>query len=199
MDAKMVWVDVETTGLDEQRELLTELAIVITDPFGEILDEYQSLIFEPTWHEALVQGLNTDPKVLEMHRKSGLTQAMVDFENALLEAGHAERLPVLEAVCWDAIAFLGFHGIGKDALKLPMAGSSIHFDRRWITWKMPELNDCFHYRNIDTSTINGICQMVNPQIHARIPEKNRNHRALADCRESIEEYRWFLDNFLWVG
>lgn len=193
------WVDIETTGLDEQREMMCELAIVITDGFGNKVDEFQSLIFEPAWEGALVQGLHTAQAVVDMHRKSGLTQALVDKENALLEAGHTDRLPTLESVCWDAIAFLGFHGIGKDAIKLPMGGRSPQFDRRWIAYKMPELHDCFTHRDIDMSSFRAVCERVNKPLFDRIPPKNPAHRALNDLYDTIAEYQWYLDNFVFVA
>lgn len=176
----VVWVDIETTGLDEKKGLPLELGILITNTDLEKVAQFSRII---QWG-LLDWSSKIDSFVTSMHEASGLK---AEYDDGL---GHQN--PVVEE---EAIAFLEAH----DALKYPMAGSNVaNFDRRWIAEFMPALNDAFHYRNQDISSIKETCRRWNPEVYAKLPPKSEKHRVIPDCLDTVEEFRFYRDNFLFT-
>lgn len=170
---RLVWVDLETTGLDAESKSILEIAIVITD--GPDLSEvarYEQVI--PTPLETLTE--ECDDWCTKQHKASGLWDECLSLwkegaDNVLSsDAAHS------------AEAFLGKY----NATGLPMAGATIAFDRGFIARHMPYLGKAFHYRSLDVSTY----RVHLPILGIECPPKKETHRAMADILESIELARW---------
>jgi oligoribonuclease len=172
---RLVWVDLEMTGLDTTRDEIVEIAAIVTD--GELteLDAGVSYVVRPT-DLAILGGM--DEVVVRMHTESGLITEIPEGM-ALEEAGAA----VLEYV----------RGHVAEARKAPLAGSSVYVDRGFLARYLPELDDHLHYRLVDVSTVKELARRWYPRAYYNAPEKTGGHRALADIRESIAELRYYRD------
>lgn len=181
------WVDTETFGLDEHTDPIIEVGIILTDLDLEVIDYQNWLCWGPAHENAydrLVreaeQGSKDAQFVLNMHRHSAL------FDEA------SEDGNLMWAVEKTISAWL----VDKGATDAPMFGSSVHYDQRFFRAQMPELLSKFHYRIADTSTLKELCRRYNPSVFDSVPPKNGEHRALPDLRETIEEFRFYKDNFI---
>lgn len=170
---RIVWADCEMTGLDPDRHVLVEIAVIVTDAQLNPLDEGIDLVIHATEDE-----LNEmDDFVQKMHGSSGLTEQIRSSEISLADA---ERQVV------DYIKqFVPVAGMA------PLAGNSIATDRTFITRYMPELDSYLHYRMIDVSSIKELARRWEPRIYNGQPAKGMSHRALADIRESIRELAYY--------
>lgn len=177
-DVALACIDIETTGLNPNGELLLEVGIVLADKNLNVVAEAGDII-----KTVVNWGAVTD-HVVEMHTKSGLLKA--------LDKGHGRKQRDLEdSLCY----FLKEH----NADGLPMFGSNVaNFDRPWLRQYMPGLEGLFHYRNIDVSSIKETCRIYNPRVFAAVPPKVAKHRATADCHDTIGEFRFYLENFMHV-
>ncbi len=172
----LVWMDLEMTGLDAQRERIIELAVLITDGNLELVAEGPDLVIhQPDEVLAAMDDWNT-----RHHGGSGLTDRVRASE--ITEALAEQQV----------LAFIDQHVAAKD--RPPLAGNSIHQDRRFIRRYMPALDARLHYRLVDVSTVKELARRWYPQIHDKRPPKNESHRALDDIRESIVELRYYRDH-----
>lgn len=115
------------------------------------------------------------------HGESGLTQKVLLSETSSVEA---------------ETRFLKFLQKNVEYKKGIVCGNSVHMDMRFIQKEMPRIADHLHYRIIDVSTIKELCRRWAPDVFERCPKKLNNHRALDDILESIEEMRFYRQNFL---
>ena len=166
----IIWVDLEMTGLDPNKDLILEIAVVVTDGNLSEAIEGPDLVL----HAEPDRLAEMEQVVSEMHAASGLTVAA---RQSNLEAGTAEQ-QVLE--------FVREH---TEPGVAPLAGNSVHVDRAFLAQQMPELEAHLHYRNIDVSTLKELVRRWDPDAFAEVPPKAGGHRALADIRESIAELR----------
>lgn len=176
---RLVWLDMEMSGLDPEKERILEIAMVITNGDLEIVAEGPVLVIHQ--EDALLDAMDSWNK--GTHGRSGLIDKVK--QSTLTEAD-------AEKIC---IEFLAKHlkpGIS------PMCGNTIHQDRRFMNRYMPKLENYFHYRNIDVSTIKELCKRWQPEI-AKSFTKQQAHTALADILESIEELRYYREKFLIVN
>ena len=176
-DAKnLVWLDMEMTGLDPERERIIELAIVVTD--SDLLTVAES----PVWvvHQSDAQLEAMDEWNKNTHGRSGLIEKV--------KASVVDERSVEAA----ALAFLQDY-VAKEVS--PMCGNSIGQDRRFMLRYMPQLEAWFHYRNLDVSTVKELCKRWKPEI-AKGFVKKADHTALADIRESIEELKYYREYFI---
>jgi oligoribonuclease len=177
----MTWVDVESTGLEPHIHVPLELGLAITDDDYNILHQKSWLVqpaVQPLWDEL-------DEKVREMHGANGLRKAI-----------EAEEGQDVWTVMEDACDWLTHHG-GTD---FPMCGNSVAgFDRPWLRVHFPDLEKLFHYRHIDVSTVKELCRRRNRRVFDHAPVKNENHRVLPDIHESIEELRYYDQEFFLVA
>lgn len=185
-EPSLIWVDTETTGFHPFNHSILEIGMVATTQALSVIDIFHVPVRPMNDPRPLM-----DDAVLEMHTNSGLLEQSEQHGISYLEATE-------EACAWlDAI-----HGYGEDSVDpLPMAGSSVHFDRRFLQVKLPEIDQQFHYRNVDVSTIKELCQRYNPDVYSHLEEyttKKGLHRALPDIADSIKEFRFYLDNFLFA-
>ncbi|MDF2976895.1 MAG: oligoribonuclease [Actinomycetospora sp.] len=173
MNARLVWIDCEMTGLDLRQDALIEIAALVTDadlvPFGEGVDVVI---------HASEEALDAMPDVVrEMHATSGLTE---EVRQSTVTIAEAEKL-VLDYVRTHV----------PEGRSAPLCGNSIATDRGFIARDMPELDGYLHYRMVDVSSIKELCRRWFPRVYYAQPEKGLAHRALADVRESIRELEYY--------
>jgi oligoribonuclease len=169
----LVWVDLEMTGLDVERDVILEIAVIVTDGQLEVVEEGPDLVVTQP-EEALAR---MGPVVAEMHAKSGLDAAVRSATTTLAQAEQ------------QVLAFVRRHV--PEARSAPLAGNSIATDRAFLRRWMPELEAHLHYRNVDVSTVKELARRWYPEAKKAAPEKGGGHRALADIRESIDELRHY--------
>jgi oligoribonuclease len=172
----LVWIDMEMTGLDPDKDRIIEVAAVVTDPDLNILAE--GPVFAIHQSDALLDGMDAWNK--GTHGRSGLIDRVK--ASTVTEAQASTEL----------ITFLKKY---VPAGKSPMCGNSICQDRRFMVRGMPELEAFFHYRNLDVSTLKELCKRWKPELAAGF-KKHQMHTALADIIESIEELRYYREHFI---
>jgi oligoribonuclease len=169
----LVWIDMEMTGLEPERERVIEIATILTDgQLTEIAVGPELVLHQADDVLAAMDEWNTTH-----HGASGLTQRV--RESAITDADADAQ----------TVAFINAHVSAKD--RPVLAGNSIHQDRRFIRRYMPALEKRLHYRMVDVSTVKELARRWYPQVAARQPQKRDTHRALDDIRESIEELRFY--------
>ncbi len=169
-------MDLEMTGLDPARDVIVEIATIVTDDELEIVAEGPDLVIHQP-PEAL-EGM--DPVVLAMHTTSGLLTAIAASTVSLEQAGQTTLDFIREHV--------------PEARTVPLCGNSIGTDRRFLAAYLPEIEEHLHYRSVDVSTIKELTRRWYPGALDAVPRKATAHRALDDIRESIEELRWYRTN-----
>jgi oligoribonuclease len=170
---RLVWIDCEMTGLDLDRDVLLEVAAVVTDSELNVLDDGIDVVVTAP-EEALAGMVEI---VRDMHAVSGLTEAVRASDTSVAEA---EQL---------VLAYLRSHV--PEARKAPLCGNSIATDRGFLARQMPELEGHLHYRMVDVSSIKELVRRWYPRVYFAAPAKHGGHRALADILESIEELRYY--------
>lgn len=190
-----VWVDLETTGLKPRVDAILELGVMLTDKWGELIN-YESWLVgsNSPLYQTAIERAKRDSVVGPMHQASGLWEewkyALADVEIQMIP-GQVEDM---------VLDFLDENGVEHG--KLPMCGSSVHFDRTFLEHHMPKLESNFSYRNIDVSTMRELAKDFNPRL-AEVPEKRKpqviEHRALGDLAVTLELYRHYVENFLFVA
>jgi oligoribonuclease len=173
---RLVWIDLEMTGLKPDSDRILEVAMVVTNVDLETVAE------SPAWvvHQSDAMLAGMDSWNTSTHGKSGLVDKVK--ASTLTEAD----------VETSALDFLREHVPAKVS---PMCGNSICQDRRFLARYMPRLEDYFHYRNLDVSTLKELCKRWKPDI-ARGFDKDTKHTALADVYESIDELKYYRQHFL---
>lgn len=170
----LVWVDLETTGLNEEKDQILEVAVIITE---DDLTELWSYATPISVSDYILDNMSEWCK--KQHAESGL---ITDVRE-----GPAKGLVEVEQ---DLVAALNSY----DNEEMPvLAGSSVHFDRKFLKRHLPKFHDCLHYRNVDVSTLKELFRKWGLPKWEREGEKT--HRALNDLKGSIEElsfYREFL-------
>lgn len=172
----LIWLDMEMTGLNPDTDRIIEIAIVVTDSQLVTVAEAPVLVVRQT--DAALDAMDNWNK--GTHGRSGLIEKV--RASALAEAD-AERA---------MLEFLAQHVPTRAS---PMCGNSICQDRRFLARWMPELEAYFHYRNLDVSTLKELVRRWKPEL-TRGVVKNGKHEALADIYESIEEMKYYRDNFI---
>jgi oligoribonuclease len=200
VEPELCWVDYETTGLDTDPESVPlEIGVILTDKNCNVRATFQSLIMERNWEYRLGQAHQV---VKDMHDKSGLKEHLLRTEQLLPISGPSPWFDVLNAVEVNKQLFDFLHEHGGGEKKLPMAGSTIGFDRHFMQIWMPHCNEYLHYRNVDVSTLKNLCRMHNPRVYASLPQTPADqkwHRPMQDLAGSMEEYMFYLQNFLFVA
>lgn len=180
----LIWVDLETTGLDTADKLagaqyhkILEVGIHITDSQFNIIDEGFEVVIHHDVEEA--KALTND-YVRNMHITSGLWERVGQSTISLAEA---EEL---------MLAYIAKFNIAPKSS--PICGNSVSLDRNFIMAQMPKFADILHYRIIDVSTIKEIVWRSKPEVGAMV-KKQEKHRGLEDIKESIAEYKIYEEFF----
>ncbi|WP_333845030.1 oligoribonuclease [Pelomicrobium sp.] len=173
---RLIWIDLEMSGLNPDTDRILEVAVVVTDSALETVAE---------------------GPVLVVHQSGALLESMDDWNKSthartgLIERVKASRLTEQEAE-ERMLAFLEEHVPPKAS---PMCGNSVCQDRRFLARWMPRLEAYFHYRNLDVSTLKELARRWRPEVAAGVAKQGK-HEALADVYESIAELKYYRDNFL---
>lgn len=171
-----VWMDLEMTGLDPEKEKIIEMATLITDQNLNILAQGPRFVIHQ--NEKILAAM--DEWNQRHHQKSGLLE---EVKRSDITSKKAERL---------TLAFIKKYCHPK---KSPLCGNAIHHDRRFLIKYMPSINDYLHYRHVDVSTVKILIHQWYPQDKKQHPKKSDKHRALDDIRQSIEELRYYRDTY----
>jgi oligoribonuclease len=177
-DQNLIWIDLEMTGLLPDQDRIIEIAVVVTDPLLTV--RVEGPVFAIHQSDAVLDGMDAWNK--GTHGRSGLTERV---RASTVDEASAEA---------QVIAFLKQY-VPKG--KSPMCGNSICQDRRFLAKDMARLEDFFHYRNLDVSTLKELAKRWNPAILAGF-KKAQAHTALADIHESIDELLHYRQHFLKV-
>ena len=174
-EGRLIWIDLEMTGLDTDRDAILEIATIVTDSQLNVLAEGPEL--------AIAQPLSVleamDEWNRKQHGKSGLWRRVLEEGVGLADA---EARTVSFLAEW------------VPANTSPMCGNSICQDRRFLHRLMPRLEQHFHYRTLDVSTIKELARRWAPQVLAGL-RKQSAHTALSDVRDSIDELRFYRTHF----
>jgi oligoribonuclease len=175
---RLVWLDLEMTGLEVVRHAIVEIAVLVTDAELEPLDDGVDIVV----HQPSAALGEMDDVVRAMHTKSGLLPAIEASEIALPEAGERALAYVRERV--------------PEPRTAPLCGNSIGVDRRFLDRYLPALDAYVHYRSIDVSTLKELSRRWYPDVYRKRPAKKETHRALEDVRDSIAELRFYREHML---
>lgn len=172
---RLVWVDLEMTGLEPDQHVIIEIASLVTDGDLNILAEGPNLAV----HRTEADLARMDAWNVGTHTRSGLVERIRASD---IDIGEAERQTLAFVRRWVA------KGMS------PLAGNSIGQDRRFLRREMPKLDAYLHYRSVDVSTIKELARRWYPVGPAPL-EKRQAHRALDDIKESVEELRWYRTHY----
>ncbi len=171
---KLIWIDLEMTGLDPARDKILEIATLITDDELNIVAQGPNLIIHQS--EEVLAGMNEWCQV--QHKKSGLIEAVRNSIICEEQAAH-ETLQFLKDHC--------------DENSTPLCGNSVWQDKLFLQQHMPELAAFFHYRILDVSSVKLVINRWTKQY--KLFKKCDGHRALDDIKESIAELKFYKENF----
>lgn len=173
---RLIWIDMEMTGLKPDQDRIIEAAMVITDQELQIVAEGEVYVVHQT--DSILDGMDSWNK--GTHGRSGLIDKVKASKRSEVEV-EAEMLN-----------FLGRH-VPPGAS--PMCGNSVCQDRRFLARYMPRLEAYFHYRNLDVSTLKELARRWKPAVMAGFSKQGK-HEALADIYESIEELKYYREHLL---
>jgi oligoribonuclease len=173
---RLIWIDMEMSGLDPDKERVLEIAVIVTDSALNTVAEAPVLVLHQS--DAVLDAMDDWNK--STHGKTGLVDRVK--ASSLTEAEAEGRL----------LAFLADLVPPRTS---PMCGNSVHQDRRFLARYMPRLEAFFLYRNLDVSTLKELARRWKPQIMTGLT-KHGKHEALADIYESIDELKYYREHLL---
>lgn len=175
----LVWIDCEMTGLNVFQDHIIEICCIITDGNLEIIDEkgFESTVYQP---KEVLDGMNE--WCVNQHGKSGLTAKILENPQCELSKIEDELLEYIKQYV--------------QPNKGIMAGNSIHMDKFFMMREFPKIIDYLHYRLIDVSSIMEVGYRHNPELMKLFPKKQGNHTARSDILESINQLKWYKQNYL---
>ena len=174
--ARLIWVDMEMTGLSPETDRVIEVAIIITD--NDLNAVVESPVLVVHQEDSTLRALDAWNQAT--HARTGLIDKV---RASMIDEAAAEKA---------MLAFLYEYVPAKTS---PMCGNSICQDRRFLARWMPRLEDYFHYRNLDVSTLKELARRWKPDV-ARGVSKRGAHTASEDIRESIDEMKYYREHFL---
>lgn len=170
----LIWIDLEMTGLNPEKDRIIEMATIVTDPHLNVLAE--GPVFAIHQPDELLNGM--DEWNTKQHNSSGLVERV---KNSTIDEAHAEA---------ETLKFIKqYVGAGKS----PMCGNSVYQDRRFLFRYMPQLEKYFHYRLLDVSTLKELALRWAPRIYNGF-QKDSKHLALEDIKDSIQELKYYRDH-----
>ncbi|CAH2355389.1 oligoribonuclease, mitochondrial [[Candida] railenensis] len=174
----LVWVDCEMTGLNVYEDNIIEICCLITDGNLNLIDDegYESTIYVPK------EKLDAmDEWCLEHHGSSGLIDKVLANKEKTIEVVQEELLQYLTKF--------------MDPKKGILAGNTVHMDRFFMNREMPKVVEFLHYRIIDVSSVMEIGFRHNPNLMKKFPKKKGAHTARSDILESLNQLKWYRDNY----
>lgn len=213
---EMVWIDLESTGLNKQDrgrvDHPLEIGLVLTDRYGCPMPDdaalYQSVIVDRKSWGRIVDVMNegnpdeNDVFVRNLHTSNGLWEDLLKAWQSLPNVTASTFSP--EQVGSDVLDWIEMWGIGTgegytiDPKTLPLCGSSLRFDRDLMACRMQPVDDFFSYRVVDVSSDREVMRMQRPDLMARLDaetSQHKSHRVLDDIGDSIKLYRFMLEKF----
>ena len=181
-DEVRIWVDVETSGLDIDKCDLLEVELLLVNKWGtEVFDSHREVIKpdDDAWHTWM------EPIAQEMHNSNGLT-------NEVIESGVPLHLAESRFLDW-----LARHSL-KANLYAMYGANVANFDRQWLKGFLPNLEDWFHYRNVDISTLRNLAKDFYPKVIRTMPKVETNHRTYNCLPGALAQFRHLTDNFLYI-
>ena len=175
---RLVWIDLEMTGLDIERHVIVEIACLVTDSELELVDDGIDIVV----HQDAAALAEMDDFVRKMHTKSGLL-TQIEASTVDLATAGARVLDYIK-------------GHVPAEGQAPLCGNSIGVDRRFLDRGLPEIDHYLHYRSIDVSSFKELCRRWYPDVYRNRPGKKEAHRALDDIRESVAELRYYRSTIL---
>jgi len=179
-DRNLIWVDLEMTGLDVQKDVILEIASVITDSQLNTIEVGPHFIIHQP--DAALSSMNN--QVTDMHKKSGLID---EVKKSTVTVSQAEQ---------ETLAFYKKHCDPNTAL---LAGNSVWQDKYFLKRYMPSLVDFCYYRVLDVTSVKEVIQRWYPDDKNNKYKKKETHRALEDILESIQELKHFRKYFFVNG
>lgn len=179
-DQNLVWIDLEMSGLDLSRDVILEIATIITDNNLHIIAEGPDIIIHQP--DFILDSMNE--WCARVHGQSGLTQASRESTVSVAEAA-AQTLSFISAYCTPRSA--------------PLCGNSVHMDKAFLRVFMPDIDNYLHYRIVDVSSIKEVIKRWYPNSPNKDFKKPENHRALEDIRYSIAELEHYRKFFFITG
>ena len=173
--SNLIWIDLEMTGLDPDKDLIIEIATIITDKNLHILAEGPVLAVHQS--DSAIEGM--DDWNQKHHGQSGLIERV---KASTIDDAEAEAQTIEFLRQW------------VPENKSPICGNSICQDRRFLYRYMPKLEDYFHYRNLDVSTVKELAARWAPDLQKGFQKKSA-HKALDDIIESIDEMKYYREHF----
>jgi oligoribonuclease len=170
--ANLIWIDCEMTGLSLEKDVLVEIAVLVTDSDLNVIGDGIDLVIKATPEQ--LAGMNGF--VTAMHTTSGL---ITEIPKGITVQEAEDRI----------LAYL--ESLSTQPGKSPLAGNSVGVDRAFIARDMPRLNEYLHYRTIDVSSIKELTRRWFPKAYFNAPAKTGNHRALGDIQDSIAELAYY--------
>ena len=170
--ANLIWIDCEMTGLSLEKDVLVEIAVLVTDSELNVIGDGVDVVIKATPEQ--LAGMNDF--VTAMHTTSGL---ITEISNGITVQEAEDRV----------LAYL--ESASTQPGKSPLAGNSVGVDRTFIARDMPRLNEYLHYRTVDVSSIKELTRRWFPKAYFNAPAKTGNHRALGDIQDSIAELAYY--------
>jgi oligoribonuclease len=170
--ANLIWIDCEMTGLSLEKDVLVEIAVLVTDSELNVIGEGVDVVIKATPE----QLADMNEFVTAMHTTSGL---ITEIPNGISVKEAEDRV----------LAYL--ESASTQPGKSPLAGNSVGVDRTFIARDMPRLNEYLHYRTVDVSSIKELTRRWFPKAYFNAPAKTGNHRALGDIQDSIAELAYY--------
>lgn len=188
---RLIWCDLETFGLDYDHDPIIEIGFAITDLDFNVQETFSRTIWDEVLYGRRLGQIKSNAAfddnahfILKMHTDSGLFEEAMKDGNSLYD------------VLNETLAWLTKQGVDNEE---PFCGSSPHFDRAMLLAQMPEVIEKFHYRNIDVSSVKGLCERLNPEMYSYLKEdvvQQKLHRVIPDLHDTLNEMKWYRDNFL---
>lgn len=174
---RLVWIDLEMTGLNYHNDVTLEIASIITDGYLNIIATGPNLVIHQP--EEVLQKMNA--WCIESHTKTGLYKAVLD-STITLEQAEEETLKFLQEHC--------------DKSTAPLCGNTVWFDKLFLQKDMPLISDFLHYRTVDVTAIKVMLNLWTNK--DTVFRKKNTHRALDDIKESIAELKFYKENFITI-